>query len=288
LYPLSSVPCIAAKIESKVEARAEAKVAAKVEPKAEAKAEAKVAAAMERKAASKINGKDQQRFAVASASSTRVRLAGPPTARIAPGSSEPIRPVAVKTVSVKPGTLQPVEKPSQGFAPVPATASVPAATPAPAKSDTPKVETAKAVEVAKADETPKVEIAKIAPPASAEPPQPRPAPIATAKTATTPTPTPAAKRAAAAVPPPAKSIVRSGWMIQVGAFTAEQEAKQRLSAIQSKASKVVDGTDPFTESVEKGGNTFYRARFAGFDRNKAEAACKVLKRDGVECVTIKN
>ncbi len=76
-------------------------------------------------------------------------------------------------------------------------------------------------------------------------------------------------------------------MIQVGAFTAEQEAKQRLSAIQSK-SKVVDGTDPFTESVEKGGSTFYRARFAGFDKDKAEAACKVLKRDGVECVTIRN
>jgi D-alanyl-D-alanine carboxypeptidase len=288
-----SEPKVAAKIESKIEARVEPKVATKVEPKAEAKAEAKVAAAMERKAASKINGKDQQRFAVASASSTRVRLAGPPTARIAPGSSEPIRPVPVKTVSVKPGTLQPVEKPSQGFAPVPATASVPAATPAPAKSDTPKsdtpkVETAKAVEVAKADETPKVEIAKIAPPASAEPPQPRPAPVATAKTVPMPMPTPAATRAAAAVPPPAKSIVRSGWMIQVGAFTAEQEAKQRLSTIQSKASKVVDGTDPFTESVEKGGNTFYRARFAGFDRNKAEAACKVLKRDGVECVTIKN
>jgi D-alanyl-D-alanine carboxypeptidase len=83
-------------------------------------------------------------------------------------------------------------------------------------------------------------------------------------------------------------VVRSGWMIQVGAFTAEQEAKQRLSTIQSKASKVVDGTDPFTESVEKGGNTFYRARFAGFDKDKAEAACKVLKRDGVECVTIRN
>ena len=77
-------------------------------------------------------------------------------------------------------------------------------------------------------------------------------------------------------------------MIQVGAFTAEQEARQRLAAVPSKASKVVDGTDPFTDSVEKGGNTFYRARFAGFDKDKAEAACKTLKRDGVECVTIKN
>ena len=90
------------------------------------------------------------------------------------------------------------------------------------------------------------------------------------------------------MPSSTKAVVRSGWMIQVGAFTAEQEAKQRLSAIQNKASKVVDGTDPFTESVEKGGSTFYRARFAGFDKDKAEAACKTLKRDGVECVTIRN
>ena len=312
-----SEPKVVAKIESKSEAKAEVKVAAKIEPKADAKAEAKVTAAIERKAASKINGKDQQRFAVASAASTRVQLAGPPTARIAPGSSDPIRPVLVKTFSVKPGALQSADPtPTQGFAPVPATAAVPA--PAPAKSDMPKAEPAKAVEVAKADETPKVEIARIDAPVTAEPPQPRPAPVATAKTAPAPTPatatatksapapattakaapaptpapaaapTPAATRTAAAAPPPAKSITRSGWMIQVGAFTAEQEARQRLSAVQSKASKVVDGTDPFTESVEKGGNTFYRARFAGFDKDKAEAACKTLKRDGVECVTIKN
>ena len=38
------------------------------------------------------------------------------------------------------------------------------------------------------------------------------------------------------------------------------------------------GTDPYTETVLKGGTTYYRARFAGFDQDKAEAACKYLKR----------
>jgi D-alanyl-D-alanine carboxypeptidase len=70
-------------------------------------------------------------------------------------------------------------------------------------------------------------------------------------------------------------------MIQVGAYPAEQEAKQRLSVVQSKAAKVLTGADPFTESVDKGGTTLYRARFAGLDKDQAEAACKALKRDGV-------
>jgi D-alanyl-D-alanine carboxypeptidase len=85
-----------------------------------------------------------------------------------------------------------------------------------------------------------------------------------------------------------KAQIRTGWMIQVGAFQAEQEAKQRLTSVQSKASKVLNGADPFTETVDKGGTTFYRARFAGLDKDKAEAACKYLKRNDVDCVTIKN
>jgi len=82
--------------------------------------------------------------------------------------------------------------------------------------------------------------------------------------------------------------MRSGWMIQVGAYPAEEEAKQRLSAVKSKASKILNGADPFTETVDKGGTTYYRARFAGLDKDKAEAACKYLKKNDVECVTIKN
>ena len=74
----------------------------------------------------------------------------------------------------------------------------------------------------------------------------------------------------------------------MGAYQAEREAKQRLSAVQSKASKMLTGADPFTEMFDKGGTTYYRARFAGLDKDKAEAACKYLKRNDVECVTIKN
>ncbi len=88
--------------------------------------------------------------------------------------------------------------------------------------------------------------------------------------------------------PASKPQVRSGWMIQVGAFPAEEAAKQQLSSVQSKASKMLTGSDAFTESVERSGTTYYRARFAGLDKDKAEAACKYLKRNDVDCVAIKN
>ena len=77
-------------------------------------------------------------------------------------------------------------------------------------------------------------------------------------------------------------------MIQVGAYPAEQDAKQRLSTVQSKASKVLTGAEPFTEPVEKGGTTYYRARFAGLDKDKAEAACKYLKKERRRMRPIKN
>jgi D-alanyl-D-alanine carboxypeptidase len=38
----------------------------------------------------------------------------------------------------------------------------------------------------------------------------------------------------------------------------------------------------------KDGTTYYRARFAGLDKDQAEAVCKFLKRNDVECVSIKN
>src|SRR5262249_13777377 len=125
------------------------------------------------------------------------------------------------------------------------------------------------------------------PPAPAAKPEPVPvsAPVAAKLEPATPTaPTAKFEPAASA----AKPQTHSGWMIQVGAYQAEQEAKQRLAAIQAKAAKVLGGADPFTETVEKGGATYWRARFAGLDKDKAEAACKYLKRNDVECVTIKN
>jgi D-alanyl-D-alanine carboxypeptidase len=77
-------------------------------------------------------------------------------------------------------------------------------------------------------------------------------------------------------------------MIQVGAFDDEDDAKQRLSAAQSKAKEQLGQADPFTEKVAKGDKALYRARFAGLDKGQAETACKNLKRSEIPCMMLRN
>jgi D-alanyl-D-alanine carboxypeptidase len=40
--------------------------------------------------------------------------------------------------------------------------------------------------------------------------------------------------------------------------------------------------------LQKGDKALYRARFAGFDKAMAEAACKELKRSEIDCMTVRN
>jgi D-alanyl-D-alanine carboxypeptidase len=79
-----------------------------------------------------------------------------------------------------------------------------------------------------------------------------------------------------------------GWMIQVGAFDDESDAKQRLNTCQSKAKDQLSKADPFTERVAKGEKSMFRARFAGLEKDQAEAACKHLKRSDIPCMLLKN
>jgi len=86
---------------------------------------------------------------------------------------------------------------------------------------------------------------------------------------------------------PARRSVRLGWVIQVGALDDEAQAKGRLSSAQRKAASLLEKADPYTERITKDGKTYYRARFAGFDRDQAEAACRHLKRSEIPCMTLK-
>ena len=79
-----------------------------------------------------------------------------------------------------------------------------------------------------------------------------------------------------------------GWMIQVGAFAAKRDAKDRLRSARSKAKRLLGAAKPFTETIVKNNKTFYRARFAGFEKREAIAACRYLKRRDFACVTLKN
>jgi len=79
-----------------------------------------------------------------------------------------------------------------------------------------------------------------------------------------------------------------GWLIQIGAFDDEDQAKQHLTDAQSKAHAALAAKDPFTEKVQIGDKAYFRARFAGFDKATAEAACRALKRSDFECMALKD
>lgn len=74
------------------------------------------------------------------------------------------------------------------------------------------------------------------------------------------------------------------WIIQLGATDDEGKARDILTRARAKASGSLADASGFTEKVEKGGSTLFRARFAGFDDSKdAQNACARLKRDGFSC-----
>ena len=92
-----------------------------------------------------------------------------------------------------------------------------------------------------------------------------------------------------AVKPAAPAAVRTGWIVQVGALESESEAKQRIDLARTKASALLSKADPFTEPVvSKDNRTLFRARFAGLDRDHAEAVCRTLKRADISCMTVRN
>ncbi len=179
------------------------------------------------------------------------------------GSNDPIRPLIVKTVTYRAVT---VHSPTMRPMPVllPSTAA--------------KVVAAQALPTApvRAPQAQPPVVASVAP----APAKPEPGPPVAAAVGYQ-------LASASSVVIPA-SHVHSGWVIQIGAYGAEDEARQHLSAAKLKLHAMLAAADPFTERVQKGDTTFYRARFAGFDKTTAEAACRQLKRNDFACITVKD
>lgn len=83
------------------------------------------------------------------------------------------------------------------------------------------------------------------------------------------------------------SKYQGAFQVQVGAFTSEAEAENRLGMVQQRASDLLDGHMPFTTSFMRGDEEWYRARFAGFSRKSAQAACAALKKMSLDCAVMK-
>ena len=205
-----------------------------------------------------------------------------------PGSSEPMKPVRVKTVQIKAGQVKLASAGSaQSSTPVTNTIS--------ARPEVP--ETSNAI-VAKA-ETGKPESSRVEMP-------PQPANHGTgngllgvlpASSVPSASPTQAlayADPASHSQSQPQNSAIKpeathTGWIIQVGALESESEARQRIDAARSQAHGLLNKADPFTEPVlAKGERKLFRARFAGLDRDQAEAVCRTLKHSDISCITVRN
>jgi D-alanyl-D-alanine carboxypeptidase len=76
------------------------------------------------------------------------------------------------------------------------------------------------------------------------------------------------------------------YHVQVGAYTSESDAQSRLGMVQQRASKLLHGHLPFTATFTKGDTEWYRARFAGFSKNDAQATCAALKRMSLDCIAM--
>jgi hypothetical protein len=92
--------------------------------------------------------------------------------------------------------------------------------------------------------------------------------------------------ATASIPAARQASPRGGYIIQLGAFPEEEKAKERISEAQTIGKTLLAHADPFTEKVIKGRQELYRARFAGFDRDAAAAACSYFKRNDIDCITV--
>jgi len=85
------------------------------------------------------------------------------------------------------------------------------------------------------------------------------------------------------------AAAHTGWIVQVGALESEGEARQRIEAARNQARGLLAKADPFTEPVvAKGDRKLFRARFAGLDRDQAEAVCRTLKRSDISCIAVRN
>ncbi len=79
-----------------------------------------------------------------------------------------------------------------------------------------------------------------------------------------------------------------GWMIQIGATDTIAKANDLIARAKGEDHRALATAHPFTEKVQKGGETLYRARFTGLEADAAGNACKTLKRAGFSCFATKN
>lgn len=79
----------------------------------------------------------------------------------------------------------------------------------------------------------------------------------------------------------------TGWVVQIASSPSDEEAKSALAKASQQAPKVLSDAAGFTVPFQKGGITYYRARFGGFStKTAAWDACGALKKKKIACYAI--
>lgn len=81
---------------------------------------------------------------------------------------------------------------------------------------------------------------------------------------------------------------RPGVQIQIGATNDAKQADDLLTKAKFRGRRALARATPYTEKIQKGGETFWRARFAGLDARQAQLACRDLKNAGFACFTTRD
>lgn len=83
--------------------------------------------------------------------------------------------------------------------------------------------------------------------------------------------------------PAASAVRRGGYEIQIGAYASIGDAQQALKAAQARSKGLLNGYASVTLPVTVSGRQVFRARFAGFDADRASRTCSSLRQRSIDC-----
>lgn len=105
--------------------------------------------------------------------------------------------------------------------------------------------------------------------------------------ATAPAAAPASGRSPSEPKPETETAsVPEGYQIQVGAYARKQNAEERIEDARKAATRLLSEAMGIAMLAQNENGRFYRARFAGLDRQNANQACRELKRKSIACIVV--
>ncbi len=88
-------------------------------------------------------------------------------------------------------------------------------------------------------------------------------------------------------PPRVASPAASGVEIQIGAYSNAAEADRQLGLARTKAADLIGAAPGSAQATSANGKPIWRARFGGFQAQKASNVCTELRRRQIDCLVVR-